>query len=72
VEIVGGKVWHIYRPDSSRPSDVLDWRKKADRRAANGYVVTPNVEGHPVDRVCPYCKVQVVVAKKPEKGDLYG
>lgn len=69
MDVVGGKVWHIYRSDSSRPSEASKWLERAQRRADNGYVVTPDVEGHPVDRVCPYCKVQVVVARKP--GDLY-
>ncbi|RBQ17151.1 hypothetical protein DP939_27125 [Spongiactinospora rosea] len=58
---VGGKVWHMYLPDEPRVSEVAEWERRAARRAATGYIVTPNVFGHPVDQVCPYCKVKVVM-----------
>lgn len=70
MHVIGGKVWHISSPDSSRPSDIDTWVKRAERRAANGYVVTSDIEGHPVERICPYCRVEVVVIGKPKKGDL--
>jgi len=65
MDTIGGKVWHIHRPENARPSDLAQWDKRALRRAAAGYVVTPDVHGHPVDTVCPYCKVIVVVVEKP-------
>lgn len=66
---VGGKVWHIAGPYSDTDSGRNEWFNRAERRAASGYVVTPEISLHPVDRPCPYCRVQVVSYRKEIKAN---